>query len=437
MKSKLLTTFFSILLFTTLLSLNFFCAEAKSDEGQIYILTNSNHNFQKEYLADLKELKRKKIKVTEKIPEIGLIEVENNEFNRKELQSETGKNIKNASTEINSKDVHKGQSWDIKMVAKRKASKSFIKNKGENIKIGVLDSGVSTIYKKNQKNILPSSQNFVKNPSTNMVEDKNNIKDEIGHGTQVLSQLAGSQYNQGIIPNAKFNVYKIYSSKTVKSTWAMEAIIQSAKNNDDILNISSGKYLLTSGTYKTGGNDNIEYQAWQRAVNYAYSKGTLIVSSLGEEGIDENNNDLLKKTLNKRQTISQNKGIVKDVPANLKNVISIGSLNPDNQVSSFSNYENSSFYTPGGGMKLYKKYGLKNYTQNMIEKELIPVYSLNGPTYSYGTSLSSPKAAGIIGYLIEKDNLHNKPEITRQKLNFYRKNYGNNLTIDNIIREES
>lgn len=433
MKIKIFISTLLISLLFTVFQLNQIYANA--EVSSIYILTNSKHNFQKEYHDKLKTLKSKGINITDTVPEIGLIEIKNSQNNKNKLKGKSlNKTLYQKENNYNSNLKHStSQSWDMQLIAKNTNSKKRIQKKGKKVKIGVLDSGVSPKYKKSHPNILPSSKNFVGRISENEKGRSEDINDRVGHGTQVLSQLAGSNRNQGIIPNAKFNIYRIYSSDSVKSIWALKGIIQSAKNDDDILNISSGKYLLISGKYKSGGNDKLEYEAWQRAINYATNKGTLVVSSIGEENINENNNTQLKQVLNKRQEIYNNKGAVKDVPSQLNNVISIGSLNPENKISSFSNRSTKTFYTPGGGLKLYKKYGLKNYTKAMIEKELIPVYGLDGPTYAYGTSLSSPKACGIIGHLIEKRKLYDKPKLTQQYLDLYRKKNGNKLSLDKIV----
>nr|WP_172694693.1 S8 family serine peptidase [Staphylococcus capitis]QGN18868.1 nsjP S8 family serine protease [Staphylococcus capitis] len=433
MKAKLLVSVLLVFLLFSTCQLNH---SLYAETNSIYILTNAKNNFQQEYRDKLKDLKNENVTITDTVPEIGLIEIKNNKNNRNKLRDRSFKETIYQKESKNSHIVNysKSQSWDMQLMAKSKDAKKRIKSGGRKIKVGVLDSGVSQKYKKTHPNILPSSKNFVGNISENEKGRSDDISDRVGHGTQVLSQLAGSDQNQGIIPNAKFNVYRIYSSNTVKSTWALKGIIQSAKNNDDILNISSGKYLLISGKYKNGGNDKLEFEAWQRAINYATTKGTLVVSSIGEENINENNNDQLKKVLNKRQKIYNNKGIVKDVPSQLNNVVSIGSLNPENKISSFSNRSTKTYYTPGGGLELYKKYGLKNYTKSMIEKELIPVYGLDGPTYSYGTSLSSPKAAGVIGHLIEKESLYDNPKLTQEYLNLYKKQNGNKLSLDKLMK---
>lgn len=76
-----------------------------------------------------------------------------------------------------------------------------------------------------------------------------------------------------------------------------------------------GEYLLKNSTIEYDQTALINI--YQRAINYAYSQGSIIVASVGDEGLDLNNQESLKHYLGelKGKDYSHIDGKVMDIPA--------------------------------------------------------------------------------------------------------------------------
>lgn len=111
---------------------------------------------------------------------------------------------------------------------------------------------------------------------------------------------------------------------------------------------------------------------------------------------------------------SQVNGTVQDIPAELDNVVTVGSVDDNDFVSSFSNKGKDSIdiYATGGGSQELSQVGYEKWVADRLyEKEWILVLTLEGKyTYAYGTSISTPKVSAALGLIIEKYNLKDQPD---------------------------
>ena len=80
-----------------------------------------------------------------------------------------------------------------------------------------------------------------------------------------------------------------------------------------------------------------------------------------------------------------------DIPAGLDNVVTVGSVNDNDFVSSFSNKGNNviDIYATGGGSHKLATVGYQQWANDKaFEKEWVIVPTLEGKyTYAYGTSI--------------------------------------------------
>ncbi len=173
--------------------------------------------------------------------------------------------------------------------------------------------------------------------------------DNQAHGTVVAGNAAAVTNNSigvaGVASNCKILAIKAASDNpgVTGIFQGYTAIRYAADLGADVINCSWGGY----------GAD----PAAQTFVDYALSKGALVVAAAGNNGINMNNNP--------------------HTPANLDGVLSVGSVNGNDQPSSFSNY------------------GYANVTYAPGEN---PLSTFPGNAYKglSGTSFSSPVAAGVV-----------------------------------------
>ena len=212
---------------------------------------------------------------------------------------------------------------------------------GNDIKIAILDTGLN--YKSTELNIYGG---------TTFVDGSESWADDDGHGTAMAGIIGAAMDNEGltgIAPNAMLYSVKVldadgigYISSVVKGIeWAIE-------NEMDII-------------YFGFSVDQYSY-ALENAVNNAFENNILMVAPAGNSG---------------NQNVCY--------PAGLEHVISVGSLDEEADISSFSNRGTTvDFYAPG----------------ESIESIL---YANNKPTLVSGTSASAAQVAGMAALLLEEN----------------------------------
>lgn len=371
-------------------------------------------------------------KITYFVDSIGLIEAQLSDKSVKEIKKLVGDNNIAMSKET-SKDVDfKGNEsiksihnkaatifnfwpvqWDMKKIMENGRDYKYLPESSK-ITIGLVDSGVDYTHPALKNSILRSgSINLVPKGGKDGKETdekglKDDIKDKLGHGTAVAGQLASTQSIRGTYPGVKVHVYRVLGKLSSDPAWIMQGIIDSTNNGDSVINVSLGTYELIN---KDKPNE-VLYKAWKRTVSYAYRNGSIIVSSVGEDSVNEDNSYDMLSIYKKVNNITNIQGKIKDVPALLKNVVSVGSTGPDDTASNFSNYgKKVTLFAPGGDTSLYYKYGPEKWQQlDLTDKNLIATTDLNGSyTYVYGTSFATPKVSAILAAYIAKTKQYKQP----------------------------
>jgi len=250
-----------------------------------------------------------------------------------------------------------------------------MKLSGKEVIIAVFDGGFPDVdkheafkYLKDNKRIL-NCYNFVKKDT--------NVYKSINHGTAVLSNIAGISNNKklGLAIDAKFLLAiteEIAETLAEEENW-LSAAEWADKNGADIINCSLG--YTHSRYFQTQMNGSVSLVA--KAANIAASKGILCFISAGNEG--RNNWKFIA------------------TPADADSAITVGGIDPKTrQHFSFSSYgiaENKkakpNIVAPGSTnvAKPNNKYGIM-----------------------FGTSFSSPLAAGFAACILEQNpSLKGKP----------------------------
>ncbi len=171
----------------------------------------------------------------------------------------------------------------------------------QNVKIAVLDTGVDRTHEDLEGvNILSGYDAVAKRAGVN--------GDSVGHGTGVIGLIAATANNgigiAGVAHGATILPIKVSSSgSTIYSSDLIAGIRFAADAGAKIINMSVGGYTSSL--------------AEQEAVNYAISKGCILIAAAGNDG-------------------NRTYGDQKSYPASYEGVISVGSCNEDGERSSFS-----------------------------------------------------------------------------------------------------
>ncbi|HEL0024539.1 S8 family serine peptidase [Streptococcus equi subsp. zooepidemicus] len=301
--------------------------------------------------------------------------------------------------------------WDMQRSIST-SSRFWHKSSGE-VTIGVIDSGITDNNTDISSKVI-SVQNFTEDPVTGAI-DVNNVLDKTGHGTSVVGQMSSNGYYTGIAPGMKVRMYKVFEEGNAQDEWILKAIIQAAKDDVDVINLSLGQYLLKDSS-NIDEDRTALINSYQRAINYAHKQGSVVVASVGDEGANLNNQAELKNlvsTLTGR-AFSSVDGTIEDIPAQLDNVVTVGSVDGDGAISSFSNRGMGvvDIFTAGGGSKKLALHGYDTWINNkLFEQDWVIIPTLEGKyTYGYGTSIAAPKVAAALGLIIEKYDLKDKPD---------------------------
>lgn len=259
------------------------------------------------------------------------------------------------------------------------------------------------------------------------------------HGTHVAGIIAAADNDWGVIgvaPNAEIVAVKVLSEFTGSGdfSWVNAGIIYAANNGADVINMSLGGTFNRNGFYYDEDDvlqkaPAVELQnlilAQQRAVNYAYRKGAVIVVSAGNGGSNYDGNASIFK-----------------LPAELQNVIAVSATAPNwwyydyyyqtanpffDHPASYTDFGKSlvAIAAPGGDYAAYPK---ANWSWDyVISSGAGPNAAGNYPFYySAGTSMAAPHVAGVAALIIAKNGGKMSPqEVTKKLLNTADKIGGN------------
>ncbi|MDN4164048.1 S8 family peptidase [Cytophagales bacterium LB-30] len=239
--------------------------------------------------------------------------------------------------------------------------------KGEGMIVAVFDGGFSGVDQ-----IEPFSHLFTENllvAARNFTAPSQSIYQYSDHGTRVLSTLTAQirdEY-QGIVPEAQI---VLCVTEVVRSEYRVEEYYwqRAAEFSDslgvDVINSSLGYNLFDDDqmnyTYEQmNGTTSVIAQA----ADWAFSKGMMVVVSAGNEGA------------NSWKYIT--------TPADAINVLAVGSLNPDQSISSFSSWG------PSADNRVKPDVTCIGGSTQLVN-------SSGSITSGNGTSFASPQIAGLV-----------------------------------------
>ena len=301
----------------------------------------------------------------------------------------------------NMQAIHAPEAWDAGYT-------------GVGARVFILDSGIDA----DNPDLAPNLNTSL---STSFVPDEGyNVSNGFNHGTHVAGIIAAADNSRGVIgvaPNTEIVAVKVLSEYNGSGafSWINAGIVYAADNGADVINMSLGAEFNRNGFYID--DDGILQKippaylrsfilAQQRAVNYAYRKGVVIVVSAGNGASNYDGN-----------------GSVFKLPAELQNVIAVSATAPDcwvltenpffDLLASYSDYGNSlvEIAAPGGDYDCDAGYPLDMVLSN----------GAGGPTsypfyFAAGTSMASPHVAGVAALIIGKNGGEITPHEVTKKL---------------------
>lgn len=252
------------------------------------------------------------------------------------------------------------------------------------ITVAVLDSGIdhdlSEFENRLWRNINEIPDDHIDNDGNGYVDDiigwdfindDNNPEDDAGHGTAVTGILAANYNNKvgvaGIDQRCKILVCKVLDNNLTGyySQW-VKAIYYAVDNGARIINFSMAGLEPS--------------KALQEAVQYAESKGVLIVAGMGNNNSDQ-----------------------QCFPAVYAETLAVGSTDPDDR--------RSKFFNGIGASGMGSNYG--NHIDVVAPGNYIYTLSTNGlpSVLQGGTSMATPMVSGIASLLLAQDKTRSAKQL--------------------------
>lgn len=288
---------------------------------------------------------------------------------------------------------------------------------GKKARVFILDSGIDAEHPDLAPNLnIGLCTSFVPGEDYNVSSGS-----YFHHGTHVAGIIAAADNSYGVIgvaPEAEIVAVKVLSEYNGSGalSWINAGIVYAANNDADVINMSLGATFDRNGFY-LDDNDVLQkipavyiqnlILAQQRAVNYAFRKGAVIVTSAGNGGSNFDGN-----------------GSIFKLPAELENVIAVSATAPDywykdfisgiipvlDIPASYTDFGKSlvDIAAPGGDFDFYP---LANYQYDMV----LSTSAGSSFYFAAGTSMASPHVAGVVALIIGKNEGEMDPqEVTKQ-----------------------
>jgi len=232
------------------------------------------------------------------------------------------------------------------------------------------------------------------------------------HGSHVSGTIAAAQNEIGVIGvayEAELVAVKVLSEYTGSGAFSNinAGIVYAANQGADVINMSLGATLNKNGTLIDA--DGVPFRipakyiqeiiiAQQRAIDYAFKKGTTIIASAGNDYTNYDGNTSFIK-----------------LPGGLNNVISISATAPEGwNFNPTSNYDVPASYTTYG--KSLVDLAAPGGDFDVSTYDMIVSTGSTGYYFAAGTSMAAPHVSGIAALIIAKNGGQMDPLSVAQQL---------------------
>ncbi|KIL41500.1 peptidase [Gordoniibacillus kamchatkensis] len=280
--------------------------------------------------------------------------------------------------------------------------------------VGVIDSGIDSNHPDLKRNFL-GGMNFVPAGVDDSEKgDPADIRDREGHGTHVAGSIAANGRLKGVGPDLGIRSYRVFpEAGSAPTSWITAAIVQAANDKVDVINMSIGGFdAISRYTFQGEGSysDVADLLLWKRAVRYAVDHNVTVVAAAGNETLNLSNPTDITDYMNAAygDLGLTFRGASKEVPGQTPGVITVSSSIKwsTDQIAFYSNYGASAIdvAAPGGDNgPVYAATGdLSKRDFHFRSLSTYPTYlapyftsNLTGYALMHGTSMASPKVAGI------------------------------------------
>ncbi|SNR34030.1 Subtilase family protein [Hymenobacter mucosus] len=300
--------------------------------------------------------------------------------------------------------------------------------RGRGALVAVLDGGFDLTHPDLQANIQESVSYVPGEPAQF-------ASTAFSHGTHTAGTIAAVDNTIGVVgvaPDAKLLLVKVLADGGRGSfSWMIQGIYYAVAHNADVINMSLGaaiprnsKYLDDNGTPDDPSDDKVVNETKEiqellvaigKATTYANKKGTTVIASAGN---DANN--------------GQRDQDLVHIPSGATGVISISATGPIgwalnpltadlDRVASYTNYGTSDvdFAAPGGdaeypGNEIVTVAGVRQYA--FAFDMVFSCTSAGRYSWSAGTSMAGPHAAGVAALIVGKNGGQMAPAQVRAVL---------------------
>ncbi len=328
--------------------------------------------------------------------------------------------------------------WDIKRVTEDGAS--YLLGKGSHdVVVGIIDSGIDPDHPDLKDNLLDGSKNFVPeggfmNTEPDESGDIDAIDDRMGHGSHIAGTISAKGDMIGIAPEVGIRVYRVFGNSSAETSWITSAIVAAANDKVDVISLSLGGFDIKGQIFYTDpltgdkvalGNDVADFAAIKRAIQYAGEKGSLVVTSAGNEGLNLTSKGNVTDYLNSvygEYGLSL-VGAVFEVPGTIPGVVTVSATGPDDTLALYSNYGSDyiDIAAPGGDILGYLEYIEQNNgdyegyedTDQCKSEFCLSTNNQGGYSYNVGTSMAVPKVSAVAALIIDKYGITEPGEVAK------------------------
>jgi subtilisin family serine protease len=255
---------------------------------------------------------------------------------------------------------------------------------GQDQTICILDSGIDFTHSAFGNCTNLQSENCRIISGYDFVNSDDDPSDDEGHGTHVAGIASASSTITGAAPSSKILAVKVLNSMGKGDADNINAGIEYCIDKSEEYNVTVISMSLGNGA---DNSDYCDIDPLKASIDLALSKNISVVIASGNEG--------------------HHTGI--SSPACIRNVTSVGSINKDLTIPSYSN-RNKNLITFAPGTSIYS-----TWLNNQFKTDS-------------GTSMSAPLVAGAITLLKQYKLLESSTILTPSEINSALKDNGNSIT---------